>query len=126
MSQKRRTLWGTPGVRISAGQQHSGVFEVVKENFHQIMRNFLPIIRGAHATSRAGEGDSPSDFVQQKIVSARPPKPAREVRAGRALRALPLDKNVSQQRLSFESIRDTWRVRFLVTKVKRVTKLRLP
>jgi hypothetical protein len=33
------------------------------------------------------------------------------------------DKNASQRRLLFESNRADWRVRFLVTKVKRVTKL---
>jgi hypothetical protein len=42
MSPKRRTS-SNCRIRIAAGHQHSGVRDLVKENFHQMMRNLQPI-----------------------------------------------------------------------------------
>jgi hypothetical protein len=39
MSPKRRTLWGTPGVRISAGHQHMASRYIVKQDFAQFLQN---------------------------------------------------------------------------------------
>jgi len=38
MSPKRRTLWGTPGVRISAGQQDIAFARAVKQDFAHFCR----------------------------------------------------------------------------------------
>jgi hypothetical protein len=50
MSPKRRTLWGTPGVRISAGRQHIAYRLSVKHDFAQFLQNlprFEPAVSGA-------------------------------------------------------------------------------
>src|SRR4051812_5786974 len=39
MSPKRRTLWGTPRVRVSAGQQHIACLNSVKQDFAQFCKN---------------------------------------------------------------------------------------
>jgi len=40
MSPKRRTLWGTPTVRVSAGQQHIGSGIAVKQDFTHFCKIF--------------------------------------------------------------------------------------
>jgi hypothetical protein len=53
MSPKRRTLWGTPGVRVSAGQQHIASRPIVKQDFahfHEIFRS-LSAVGSAKAES---------------------------------------------------------------------------
>jgi hypothetical protein len=50
VSPKRRTS-GNCRIRISAGQQHIASNHLVKENFHQIMKNFLPVAAALSAAN---------------------------------------------------------------------------
>ena len=49
MSPKRRTLWGTPGVRVSAGQQDIGLMQPVNTKICTIRLIFSPPVRRSRA-----------------------------------------------------------------------------